>query len=233
MAPFSCILDTNSPASVDFLGGTGGFFPTRVPPVDEPTNTSDTNGTAAFVAVHDWLDFDAPYRAWGAEGSATPNCFAQGPCDASAMGAHGCQIYDYALRDTTDHFLLGTGLAEPNGDDTINMDFAIQSGTGIPDVASCNAAFSQVTIVPAAGARSYSLCRVTFLRLARELLGDLDGNDNLLCESGETCLFAPNIASYQGHGPLISSGAPFVDGAITGVTLLRHTTNGVSAPYRP
>jgi len=65
----------------------------------------------------------------------------------------------------------------------------------------------------------------TFLRRALEVSGDGVGNDNLLCESGETCVYMPNLASYQGHGSLISAGA-FADGTITGVTLQMYETNG-------
>jgi parallel beta-helix repeat protein len=65
----------------------------------------------------------------------------------------------------------------------------------------------------------------TFLRNAVEISDDGVGNDNLLCESNEECLYMPNMASYQGHGALISAGA-FTDGTITGVTLWKYTTNG-------
>ncbi|MEK6742021.1 MAG: right-handed parallel beta-helix repeat-containing protein [Nitrospirota bacterium] len=61
----------------------------------------------------------------------------------------------------------------------------------------------------------------TVLRHAIELVG----NGNGLCESGETCLYTPNIGAYQGHGNLISAGA-FSDGTITGVTLMKFETNG-------
>jgi hypothetical protein len=65
----------------------------------------------------------------------------------------------------------------------------------------------------------------TFLRHAVEIMGDGIGNDNGLCESNETCLFTPNIGTYQGHGPLTDAGA-FTDGSLTGITLLRFETNG-------
>jgi len=61
----------------------------------------------------------------------------------------------------------------------------------------------------------------TFLRNAIELTG----NGNGLCESGETCLYTPNIGAYQGHGNLISAGT-FTDGTITGVTLMKYENNG-------
>ncbi|MDH5325043.1 MAG: right-handed parallel beta-helix repeat-containing protein [Gammaproteobacteria bacterium] len=65
----------------------------------------------------------------------------------------------------------------------------------------------------------------TFLLSAIEISGDAVGNDNLLCESNEVCLYAPNLGSYQGHGT-IGAGPAFVDGTITGVTLMQYGTNG-------
>lgn len=68
----------------------------------------------------------------------------------------------------------------------------------------------------------------------RGILGDMRGNDNLLCESDEVCLFTPNLASYQGEGAIVPpEGFIFVNGAISNVTLLEHETNGTMIPYRP
>jgi len=68
----------------------------------------------------------------------------------------------------------------------------------------------------------------TFLRATREIQDDGIGNNNLLCESKETCLYMPNIGSYQGHGNLVSAGA-FTDstiGGLTGITLMKYESNG-------
>jgi parallel beta-helix repeat protein len=65
----------------------------------------------------------------------------------------------------------------------------------------------------------------TFLRHAVEISGDGIGNDNGLCESGETCVYTPNIGSYQGHGNLVSAGT-FSNGTLTGITLMTYATNG-------
>jgi len=64
----------------------------------------------------------------------------------------------------------------------------------------------------------------TFLQHAIEIADGI-GNNNLLCESHETCLYTPNIGSYQGHGTLISAGT-FTDGTLTGITLMRYGSNG-------
>jgi parallel beta-helix repeat protein len=66
---------------------------------------------------------------------------------------------------------------------------------------------------------------IVLLRHAVEIQGDEIGNDNNLCESGEDCLYTPNIAAYQGHGNLVSAGA-FTDGTLTGITLWKYETNG-------
>ncbi len=66
---------------------------------------------------------------------------------------------------------------------------------------------------------------VTFLRNAVEIQNS-GGNNNGLCESNETCLYTPNIGSYQGQGNLISAGT-FTDGTLIGITLMKYETNGV------
>jgi len=68
----------------------------------------------------------------------------------------------------------------------------------------------------------------TYLRNAVEIAGDGIGNDNGLCESGETCRYSPNIGSYQGSGSLVSAGA-FTGGTLTGITLVKSATNGEAA----
>lgn len=70
-----------------------------------------------------------------------------------------------------------------------------------------------------------NLGSITFLRNAIEVQRDGSGNDNGLCESKETCLYAPNYGSYQGHAALISAG-PFSDGVLTGITLMKYEING-------
>ncbi|MDH5546418.1 MAG: right-handed parallel beta-helix repeat-containing protein [Gammaproteobacteria bacterium] len=65
----------------------------------------------------------------------------------------------------------------------------------------------------------------TFLRNAVEISNDGSGNDNGLCESDEVCLYTPNIASYQGHGEIVSHGLVSV-GGVNNVSLMKYSTNG-------
>jgi len=69
-------------------------------------------------------------------------------------------------------------------------------------------------------------CQTRYLRNAVEIQGDGIGNDNALCEPSETCLYTPNIASYQGEGELINAGYLLpVD-----ITLKQYANNGVASP---
>jgi Big-like domain-containing protein/parallel beta helix pectate lyase-like protein len=66
----------------------------------------------------------------------------------------------------------------------------------------------------------------TILRNAVEIQDDAIGNDNFLCETGETCLFTPNIGRYQGHGNLINAGTIGAGGTLENIILLEYETNG-------
>jgi len=78
---------------------------------------------------------------------------------------------------------------------------------------------------------------ITFLNHAQEIIGVSGNNSNGLCESGETCLYTPNIGAYQGHSSLVaaSSNVPNTaacadigtGGTITNVTLMKYSINGV------
>lgn len=66
----------------------------------------------------------------------------------------------------------------------------------------------------------------TLLRNAVEIQDDGIGNDNTLCESGETCLYTPNMGSYQGHGNLVSAGYIGYGATLENITLMKYETNG-------
>ena len=108
-------------------------------------------------------------------------------------------------------------LALPAGKDTLTHSWNV--GMAMPvDSSGCN-------LIVAGSIFNFGACETTYLHNAAEILDDSIGNDNGLCESGETCLYTPNIGSYQGHGELISAGA-FTPGALTGITLMRFENNG-------
>lgn len=227
----SCDYDTNSDVTSPFNSphrGTDHPFPVRIK-TNDPANPSDSpDGSSAHADVANWVDFENPYRGWGAEGVASPSCSSQGPCSATSEGTAGCQIYDYRLRYDAAAF-IADDVPYPTGDAVLTHVFAAAgSSDGLTE------ALCQSWFVDAEYDAATQRCTVTFLANARELMGDLRGNENLLCESNEVCVFTPNIASYQGEGALVRpEGFTFQNGIISDVTLLAYETNGTSMLHSP
>ena len=64
--------------------------------------------------------------------------------------------------------------------------------------------------------------------LVNDPLHNPTGNDNGLCESGEACVYAPNIGAYQGEGALdFSRRCEFRNGLVSDVTLYSYPANGI------
>lgn len=175
---------------------------------DDTANNSDSSGSAAYPAdpaAFDWSNFENSFRSWGKDGT-----FA----DSSSQGHFGC--FPATYDNQTD--------CESSG--------GIWSGSGrIWDwsLLASDAVIKNVLQLPTGTdtlTHTWSdLSSITFLRHAVEISGDGIGNENTLCESGETCLYTPNIGSYQGHGPLVNTGT-FFNGTLTGITLLKYEMNG-------
>jgi hypothetical protein len=181
---------------------------------DDTVNSSDTNGVKLFDDDPQWWGFDNVSRTWGMDGSAYPNADHQGPCGAGQT----CRIWDFsvvsadaAIKDI--HSL-------PDGNAVLTKIWALSDEP--MDQADCDAEFAGTSFNDAT---TPNQCESQVLNAAIELYGDAIGDDDGLCESNETCLFSPNSGAYQGHGNVVSAGA-FVDGTLTGITLMKYETNG-------
>jgi hypothetical protein len=172
---------------------------------DDSINTSDTSGafTGPRASVTDWLGFSASTRLWAPDAPDYLTATGRGQCGVLLSSV--CRIWDYALR-ATDSVLLDRG-----GDgSTINGTWT--DGGACPADLNGNLAVSDAAT---SGARP-------FLKHAVEHVGDDDG----LCQSGETCLYAPNAGYYLGDGDPTGHACTFSNGLVTGVTMLRYPTNG-------
>ena len=167
---------------------------------DDTVNLDDnaTPGTVLFQNISNWVAFEHSYRAWGKDGSAFSNADNQ---DACATIDETCRIWDWsaATADTGNASAAAVYdvVSIPTGDDVFVHTWNFNSASQ----ADCDTNF------PGSVWDGVSRCETTYLRHAYEIAGDAIGNDNYLCESGETCLYTPNIGSYQGHGALVDAGA--------------------------
>ncbi|BDA77612.1 hypothetical protein LPTSP3_g05420 [Leptospira kobayashii] len=188
---------------------------------DDNKNSYDVAGYYPSASVPNEIRFydsmQNPYRAWGNNDSST----AYTPAMRGNCGGI-CRIYDWSLRNS-DTVLRN---ANPCPDPAKPM-FHTISGAGNTDQV-CS------SFLRGAKTASGNICQIIHLRNAVEILGDGSGNENLFCESGEDCLYTPNIASYQGHGKLVkaSSVSPThctdigSGNLISNVRLFQYETNG-------
>jgi parallel beta-helix repeat protein len=187
-------------------------FAGKVTVNDTVNSEVQTGGTAPYVGLTDWSNFENRYRSWGKDGSAFPNADNAGQCISAT-----CRIWDWALSasDTVLRNVLGVRL---NGNAVSTIEHS-WPGYAIDQIDCDNMVTDSIWF-------GTDDCRSTFLRDASEVLMDDIGNDNGLCESNETCLYTPNIGSYQGHGSLVSAGT-FTDGdTLAGITLMKYSING-------
>ena len=202
--------ENNGPSNATLITGVtaSGSYIAKVT-ADDGINTSDTDGAAIITDLtlpFDWTNFENPYRAWGRNGSVFP--------DTTNRDRLGCSDRTYTNQtDCETNSFIWTG-------DARIWDWSLlATDTVIKDVLTLPTGNGTLTHTWSDASTS------TVLRNAVEIQGDSIGNDDTLCETDETCLFMPNIGSYQGHGNLISAGA-FTDGTITGVTLIKYESNG-------
>ncbi|MCK5002827.1 MAG: right-handed parallel beta-helix repeat-containing protein [Gammaproteobacteria bacterium] len=177
---------------------------------DDSANTSDTDGNAVitdFALSFDWVNFENPYRLWGKEGSAFPS--------ETNRGMIGCSDKVYTNQmDCETNFEAWAAYARIWDWSLLATDTVIKDLLPLPT--------GNDTLTHTWSDLSTSI----ILRNAVEIQGDEIGDDDTLCETGETCLYTPNMGSYQGHGSLISAGSIGTGGTLENIILMKYETNG-------
>lgn len=173
---------------------------------DDSANDDDTDGASPYEALTDWASFENETRTWGLDGGDFPSDDHDTDCDVGGS----CRIWDWSLT-STDSVARDVN-AVPTAADTYVHTWAASTENR------CG------TIVGAQW--TAGTCTSRFLLHARELMDDGVGNDNALCESNEDCLYTPNIGRYQGHGPVMPTGASFTGGGLQNIRLFEHEANG-------
>ncbi|TGN19756.1 hypothetical protein [Leptospira idonii] len=173
-------LTTNASYDFSFVGSVSQ---------NDSVNPFDNAGLYSSVVPTNDVQFFAlmenRYRTWINSDSLTGfTDLMRGNCGVN------CRIFDWSLK-ATDATLLNTNPCPDPANPLVHK----VAGSSATD-AGCHSIFL------GAKTSAGNVCQVTHLRNAVEIVGDGVGNDNSLCESGEHCIYTPNIASYQGHGKL-------------------------------
>lgn len=160
-------------------------------------NDSDTGAAVAYGLVVDRQKFDHIFRAWGIDGTlgSIPLGALRGACISG-----NCAIWDWTL---------------PGSGPLYNKSLNGSSGNPAFTTGSC----------PVNGNDTESVRGGTnnALKHAIELVDDDIGDNDGLCESGETCLFTPHVGAFQGSGGYTQP-CSFAPGFLTGITLLQYST---------
>ena len=172
---------------------------------DDATNTTETTAASATgwpsTNSVDFLNFSHFYRHFGPTAASWPLSTIGAWFDGSG------QLYDWRPSTGGSHYNRSTNGVATNS--------SFSAGSACPSAVHGN----QTTTL------DYPTSR-TILSAASELSAHLKadgsgwsaGNQNGVCESGETCLYTPHVGSFQGRGSL--GECTFEPGTVTGVRML-------------
>lgn len=206
-------LNSGANTWLETLTCNSGSDPPTTPPVSTTLNTmsafvgptADTTagvtGSTGFSGITSFTDFDNPWRTWVPNSLVVyPSPPHRGPCSSGS-----CMIVDHRLQASDVHAANGVFVANA------------------PCPASVDAANALNIAVDAPSGGPYLINAFELVRHAGDD-GLPAGDDDGLCETNETCVFAPHIGAYQGEGPLSAETCVFSDGpSVSNVKLYGYT----------
>lgn len=176
-----------------------GTFVGRV--INDSTNTVDITGSNSEIDAAAAVDynFDNLFRFWGERVVGN-----WGTMQTGTIGkcSGDCTAWDWRLKNSDSQLLK------------------------VPDFGPSPLACPSVISSPGSTADSQTPSN-TFIIYAFETVGDGIGDEDGLCESNESCMYAPNRGAYQGEGA-IQSACAYPGGPVPGVILRAFST--FSAP---
>ena len=153
-----------------------------------------------YGSITNWVFFDSFLRNWG-----IPWASGAGSC---ASGT--CYVNDFRISATNGGVILN----DSNSGTSVTPNHTFINGANCISELSGSAVFTDFSAL-------------TYLQNAVEVPGDFAGNDNGLCETGETCMYTPNFGAYQGDYTSAPETCIFQNGTISNVTMLGPNSNGI------
>ncbi len=175
----------------------------------EIMNSGISTNTGDKIDSNNWFNFDYWQNFWSYPNGGNTNAADYGyigNCDHNTL----CQILNNIL-STADSTIFN------RSDKVTSTNNAFVANATCPTEVNGDNAI-----------RSHSNTNLTYLKNAVEIV-NTGGNNNGLCETNETCLYTPNIGSYQGHGNLQRCDFDDNSGAarITNVKMYGWSSNGI------
>ncbi len=158
--------------------------------VDDAANPDDQDGAADYAGINDWSSFENAWRGWGLAGY---GLFPADNQNGRCQAGGNCRIWDLTLRSMD---------GGDSGWPVLQEVLPLPDGN---DTRTHNRSDGSTT---------------TFLKAAGEILGDGVGDEDGLCESNETCIYNPNIGSYQSVGNASGSANIGTGGALVNIQLV-------------
>jgi hypothetical protein len=194
VAELTCSFDASGPTEINGMDLEGSFVGRALSDASNlHTDQMDVAGRADASIISDWTHFENPYRAWGPVVEEIALAIAH----RRQCNSGNCAIWDWRIAADD------SALRNRNG--------VFQTGQPCPASVHGDQAMTDLQSTPN-----------TYLINALEVMEDLRGDEDGLCESGESCIFSPHVGAYQGEGGLRPAPCSFTNGQVSGVTMYGH-----------
>ena len=181
--------DAGSPIVVDLSNS----FKAEVSSADSLNSTSSNPAKIYNDGITDWIEFDNIFRNWGLDGASDfPNSNNANRC----TGGDNCVIWDWRIESADTNIYNRSGDGE-------NSNPAFTNGDTCPS--------------PVDGSQIFT--GNTYLMNALEIIGDSIGDEDGLCETEESCIYAPHFGAYLGEGDYTAKTCSFTNGTVEDVTI--------------
>lgn len=169
---------------------------TRSDSLNQNITSMDSSGFLNYTSLTDWFNFEVLlFRSWG-KGASTSAIVTS---NRSYCDTGNCALWDWRLKSTA------TDILNYNGTLTAN--------------AACPSSVSGSQTITDGNSVSPN----TYLVNAIEIFQDDIGDDDGLCETGESCIFAPHFGAYMGEGSY-SQTCTFTNGTVSNVRMYGYST---------
>ena len=197
----------SSNSTISYLG---------IPSTDSVNASAVSSTSQSFASVQDWFNFESKYRGW-----IPATNYSSNPTFCATGGT--CTVFDYSLTSAATQVVNQSKVLGTQNE-------LFTAGATCP-TAVAGTATSTYTAQQWNGIYTAAVS-IPYLQNAIEIL-NTGGNNNGLCESGESCIYLPNYGVYPGEGTLSTQTCNFQNGTVTNVKMYGYSQVASSLSATP